>query len=133
MPDTAPAPPADLTVNAVRAFVPARDFALSQRFYAALGFESVWSNAEFAFLRHGDAAFLLQNFHVAEHSANFMMQLAVRDVDAWWAHLNGRGVAQTFGVRIDAPVTQPWGQREIVLFDPSGVLWRIAQPLAAAS
>ena len=49
------------TVEA-KAFVPARDFALSKRFYLALGFEIPWSSDDLAYVRHGDSSFLLQDF-----------------------------------------------------------------------
>jgi hypothetical protein len=37
------------------------------------------------------------------------------------------GVVEQFGVRVDPPAERPWGMRDFPLFDPSGVLWRIAQ------
>jgi uncharacterized glyoxalase superfamily protein PhnB len=120
----------DLRVAGVKAFVPAADFALSRRFYAAIGFEMVWSSDALALFRHGDASFLLQNFHVAEHTANFMMHLLVHDVDAWWRQLQDKRIAEEFIVKIGTPDDQPWGQRDFTLFDPSGVLWRIAQDIA---
>jgi hypothetical protein len=49
------------TVEA-KAFVPARDFALSKRFYLALGFEIPWSLDNLVYVRHGDSSFLLQFF-----------------------------------------------------------------------
>ena len=49
------------------------------------------------------------------------------DVDAWHAHVRASGVRERYGVRMGDIETQPWGMRDFVLFDPSGVLWRIAQ------
>lgn len=111
----------------LKAFVPARDFAASKSFYATLGFEIGWSSDTLAHVRLGSTSFLLQAFYVAEHANNFMMHLLVKDVDAWHAHVVASGVAQTFGVRVDPPADQPWGMRDFVLFDPTGVLWRIGQ------
>jgi hypothetical protein len=110
---------------AVRAFVPARDHALSRRFYAAIGFAERWATPELALFEHGSTSFLLQNFHVPACTDNFMMQLVVADVDAWWRRI--APVAVAFGVRIDDPQDQPWGLRDFPLFDPSGVLWRVSQ------
>jgi len=111
----------------IKAFVPAKDFELSKRFYQALGFTMPFNDEELAYLHCGDCSFLLQNFHVPEHTANFQMHLLVQDVDAWHAHVTSERLAERFGVRIGPPENQPWAMRDFVLFDPSGVLWRIAQ------
>lgn len=114
----------------IKAFVPAKDFALSKRFYEELGFEIPWSDDTLAYMRLGDTAFFLQNFYVAEHAGNFMMHLIVQDVESWWARLRQADIAGRYGVRTVAPQDQPWRQRDFVLCDPSGVLWRIAQNIA---
>jgi hypothetical protein len=71
----------------IKAFVPARDFALSKQFYSDLGFAIPWSSDELAYLHAGDTSFLLRNFFVAGHAGNFMMHLLVADVAAWWARV----------------------------------------------
>ncbi len=56
-----------------------------------------------------------------------MNQLFVADLDAWWRR-TGDLVAR-FGVRAPiAPTMQPWGIRVGFLFDPTGVLWHVAEP-----
>jgi hypothetical protein len=60
----------NLTTIEAKAFVPARDFALSKRFYQDLGFDLAWSDDHLAYLRHGNSSFLLQNFYNAEHAGN---------------------------------------------------------------
>ncbi len=75
----------------------------------------------------GDCSFLLQNFYVPELANNFMLHLLVKDVDAWWQHVQSAKLADKYGVRLVPPAQQPWGMRDFVLIDPSGVLWRIAQ------
>lgn len=114
----------------IKAFVPARDFELSKRFYQAVGFTLASSAHGVAYFHHGRCSFLLQDFHVPAATDNFMMHLLVEDVQAWFEHLLRERIAQRFGVRIDPPVDQPWGMRDFVMFDPSGVLWRIGQNLA---
>jgi catechol 2,3-dioxygenase-like lactoylglutathione lyase family enzyme len=111
----------------IKAFVPARDHALSLRFYEAIGFETLWRTPELACLRLGGASFLLQDFHVEQHTANFMMHLLVDDLEAWWQRLQDERIAERFVVEIGAPEMRPWGVRDFVLFDPSGVLWRVAE------
>ena len=71
-------------VTDLKTFVPAKDAALSRKFYADLGFTINWSNDQIAELQIGSFRFLLQTFYVAEHAGNFMMSLAVEDADAWW-------------------------------------------------
>lgn len=115
----------NMTTIEAKAFVPARDFALSKKFYQDLGFEVAWSSEDLAYLRHGNASFLLQNFKDAPD--NFMMHLLVEDVDAWWEHVQDQGLAATYGVKVEPPADRPWGMRDFVIVDPTYVLWRIAQ------
>ena len=117
------------TLNTIelKAFVPAKEFELSKRFYQDLGFTMPWSDNDLAYMHHGNAGFLLQNFYVKELADNFMMHLLVEDVDAWWANVQERQIAQKYGVRILPPEQRPWKMRDFVLIDPSGVLWRIAE------
>jgi len=115
----------NMTTVEAKAFVPAKDFALSKRFYQDLGFEIVWSSGDLAYVRHGNASFLLQNFK--EPPDNFMMHLLVEDVEAWWSHVQSVGLAAKYGVNVEPPADRPWGIRDFVVVDPSYVLWRIGQ------
>ena len=119
-----------LTSIEAKAFVPARDFATSKRFYQDLGFALVWSTEELAYFRHDRSAFLLQNFFVQDFVDNFKMHLLVDRVDDWWQEIQLRGIVDRYGVRAEPPADRPWGLRDFVLLDPSGVMWRIGQPLA---
>jgi catechol 2,3-dioxygenase-like lactoylglutathione lyase family enzyme len=110
-----------------RPFLPARDFELSKRFYEALGFVKLL-DAEVAIFQVGTGSFILQNYYQAEWAGNFMMQLLVDDLEAWWNHLAGLELAARFDVQPPRPpALQPWGMRVAYLFDPSGVLWHVAQ------
>ena len=120
-------PTPNLNTVEIKAFVPAKDFELSQRFYQTLGFRMPWCDDDLAYLHCGDCSFLLQNFHVPEHTANFQMHLLVENVDDWYARVQAERIGERFGVRIGSPEDRPWAMRDFVLFDPSGVLWRIAQ------
>ena len=120
----------EMTTIEAKAFVPAKDFDLSKRFYQDLGFNLDWSSDQLAYLHHGNSSFLLQNFYVKEHADNFMMHLLVEDVEAWWGHVQNKGLGAKYAVRVDPPEDRPWGIRDFVLVDPTGVLWRIGQPIA---
>jgi catechol 2,3-dioxygenase-like lactoylglutathione lyase family enzyme len=121
----------NMDIVEVKAFVPARDFALSKQFYADLGFTVEWSSDELAYVRHGDASFLLQNFYVKEHADNFMMHLLVEDVEAWWRHVQARGLQSKYQIFAEPPEDRSWGLRDFVITDPTGVLWRIGQNIAS--
>ena len=110
----------------LNAFVPAKDFDLSQRFYLDLGFTRLWCNADVVQFQAGDFRFLLQNFYVQSHAENFMMSLAVDDADAWWQHIQEHDLQRKYGLSMaKAPAVQPWGLRVLYLSDPSGILWHI--------
>ncbi|MCW7539383.1 response regulator [Aquabacterium sp. A7-Y] len=110
-----------------KAFVPARDFERSKRFYSSLGFSLVWATPDLACFKQGPSAFLLQNCHVEACTQNFKMHLLVKDVDAWWQHV--ASVASSFGIPVDPPEDCAWGMRDFALLDARGVLWRIGQPI----
>ena len=116
-----------LSTVELKAFVPARDFALSKQFYQDLGFTMPWSDDDLASMRHGNVSFLLQNYYVKELADNFMMHLLVEDVDAWWARVQEKQIAEKYGVKVLPPEQRPWKMRDFVVIDPSGVLWRIAE------
>src|SRR3954467_13941108 len=117
----------DRTIVEIKAFVPAKDFDLSKRFYEDLGFEVAWSSDDLACLKHGNASFLLQKFYDKAHADNFMMHIQVEDVAAWWRHVETQQLAAKYKVRTDPPADRPWGMRDFVIIDPTGVLWRIGQ------
>ena len=48
---------ANMTTVEVKAFVPAKDFDLSKRFYQDLSFALAWSDDHLAYFRHGSQAF----------------------------------------------------------------------------
>ena len=115
----------NLTVVEIKAFIPAKNFALSMEFYEALGFTRASVFEDIAYFHCGESSFLLQDFFVQEHAANYQMHLLVESVDAW--HEKAKTVAERFNVKVGEPENQPWAMRDFTLFDPSGVLWRIAQ------
>jgi uncharacterized glyoxalase superfamily protein PhnB len=118
-------PSTPLAVTEIKAFVPARDFALSMAFYEALGFTLASVDDGIAYFHFGGSSFLLQDFFVQAHADNFQMHLLVENVDAW--HAQAKPVAERFKLKIGTPEDQPWRMRDFTLYDPSGVLWRIGQ------
>lgn len=111
-----------LSIKDFVVYVPAKDFELSKRFYAALGFRMLdgWGDtADFELNGH---QFRLQDYYVKDWASNFMVKIGVDDVEAW--HQRAREVAGTSefsGVRIKAPEkVEEW--LVLHVWDPSGVL-----------
>jgi hypothetical protein len=110
-----------------RPFLPAKNFDVSRAFYEALGFKKLL-DSDVAIFAVGNGAFILQRHYEKEWAENFMMQLMVDDLDAWWAHVEALDLPARFAVKQPkAPAMQPWGLRVGFIFDPSGVLWHVAQ------
>ena len=103
-----------------RPFLPTRDFDVSKRFYEALGFEKLL-DGDVAIFKVGASSFILQRRYQDEWAENFMMQLMVDDVDAWWAHITRLDLPRQFGVQPpQPPAIQPWGTSRSV---PDGSEW----------
>lgn len=117
----------NLRVVEIKAFVPAKDFELSKQFYKDLGFTMASDDGGVAYFHFGQVSFLLQDFCAESLAENFMMHLLVEDVQAWWHHVHGSGLASKYGVKVTDIETQPWRMRDFCVTDPSGVLWRIGQ------
>ena len=115
-------PPAALEV---KAFVPARDFDLSKRFYRAVGFQEDWTNGEVALFKNGQTSFLLRFEEDAGYGAGLQLQILVDSADDWYEYI--RPVLDRFGLAAEPPVNRPWGARDFVLTDPCGVRWRITE------
>jgi hypothetical protein len=129
----------DMTAGLVtmRPFVPAKEFPKSLAFYEAVGFRSHALGEGLAHLQLGERTgcfgFLLQDHYVKEFAENFMMHLLVEDLDSWSAHLASLSLAERFDVQAPkSPKLEPWGLRVAYLWDPSGVLWHIAEEASLA-
>ncbi len=121
------AAPGRLEAVELKAFVPAKDFALSKRFYADLGFRQRSEGGGVAYFCVDHCAFLLQDFHEPGLAENLVMHLLVSDVQAWRAHVDAQDLAGRYGTRATPVQAQPWGITEFVLTDPCGVCWHIGQ------
>ena len=122
---------ANLNTIEIKAHLPAKDFELCKRFYQDLGFTLAWSSEGMAYLHHGKCSFLLQKYYVREFAEHLQMHLLVEDVDAWWEYVRDNRIASRYNVAVGPPENRPWGLRDFTLFDPTGVLWRIAQEIPA--
>jgi len=108
-----------LNVVEIKAFVPARDFALSKQFYQDIGFKMASDGHGVAYFHHGHASFLLQDFFDAGLASNLQMHLLVEDVQAWRDHLIARDIAGHYDVKIGPLVDQPWRMRDFFCTTPA--------------
>lgn len=108
-------------------FLPARDFAQSLAFYQELGFELLWQDDGLARFQLGNQVFFLQDRYSQGWAEETMLHLHVPALDPWWQRVVTLQLAERYAVRLQPPQDQPWGMRDFVLIDPSGVLWRIAE------
>jgi catechol 2,3-dioxygenase-like lactoylglutathione lyase family enzyme len=118
---------ANLHITEIKAFVPAKDFALSKQFYSDMGFTMASEGGGVAYFHFESVSFLLQDYCAEGFAENFMMHILVDDVEAWWRHIEDSGVVKKYAVKIWPLTTQSWGMRDFCLTDPSGVLWLIGQ------
>lgn len=119
----------NLTVSDPRPFIPARDFALSKRFYAALGWETRDVGAGLALVRLADQQhFYIQDHYNKEVAENCMLHLTVQDAQAWYQHVAAVLSNGSFaGAHVQPPKAQPYGATVTFVHDPSGVLLHLCQ------
>jgi catechol 2,3-dioxygenase-like lactoylglutathione lyase family enzyme len=115
-------------IVSLRPFLPARDFQVSKRFYADLGFELMPLGDKLVHVGLGTFAFLLQDCYIREWAENVAMHMLVDDLDPWWESIDALRLESRYGVRAPKPPkVEPWGLRVAYVFDPSGVLWHFAE------
>jgi catechol 2,3-dioxygenase-like lactoylglutathione lyase family enzyme len=120
----------ELGVTRFMVFVPAKDFALSKRFYLALGSELVDEGADFAEFRWADDRFIVTNEYQAAWAENFKVHVIVKDAAAFARRASELAASGDFpGVRVEGPKEEPWGYRVTYVRDPSGVSLRFSEPI----
>lgn len=116
-----------LEITEIKAFVPAQNYEISKSFYKDLGFIMASDGNGIAYFYRGNQSFLLRDFYERHHANNFMMHLLVKDVESWYQHILDSGIVDKYQVKVTEPGDRAWKMRDFILFDPSGVLWRISQ------
>ena len=90
------------TVQAMCQMVPAKNFEISRRFYADLGFQPNMLTDGLAEISLGAFSFILQDYHVREWADNVVMHMRVSDVALWWNHIVALDLSARYGVRTKA-------------------------------
>jgi uncharacterized glyoxalase superfamily protein PhnB len=115
-------------IVAIRPFVPSKSFDVSKQFYEDLGFRITPFGNDLAQVAAEGHSFFLQNFYERHFAGNFVMHMLVTNLDEWWQKIGALGLGRKYNVRDPLPPKdEPWGLRVCYVFDPSGVLWHIAQ------
>jgi hypothetical protein len=115
------------TPTALLPFIPGgADFQKTRALFRELGFAETWDAGDYVGMEWGGAKFILQNFNDEHFAQNIMIKLEVADLDAWWAIVEPKRLAEKFpGFRINPPTTVPWG-REVAFIDVAGVCWHVS-------
>ncbi|MFO1177032.1 MAG: VOC family protein [Ottowia sp.] len=111
-----------MRISCLKAYVPARDFEESKRFYQALGFtmsEGWGGTADFEL---GGYCFRLQNYYAKDWAENFMIVMDVDDIEAWHRRAQELVASDAFSNIRFSPPESVDGSRVLHIWDPSGVL-----------
>ena len=111
-----------MNVDHIKAFVPSKDYSISQTFYNDIGFKSEFVSDDLTLLSNGHCQFFLQRFYDEALATNFMLQLCVLDIDA--AHARSKDARHK--LKITDVKQEPWG-KVFYLWGPSGELLHITQ------
>jgi hypothetical protein len=116
-------------VQNLTAFVPAKDYVLSKRFYNDLGFREVVTIKIGTRFEIDGYGFWLQNYYVEEWAGNFMLCLYVQDIESWSTRLKNMHLEKEYDGKarlLSGPHSQEGGIM-LQFADPSGVLWHVRQ------
>ncbi|WP_116106067.1 glyoxalase [Lewinella sp. IMCC34191] len=114
--------------KSIRAFIGAKDFSESRRFYRAMGFDEVVIDPKMSYFKVSRIiGFYLQDYYEKSWVDNSMLLLQVENFDDCYGELMGKDLPTAFpGVRFSDVKRHDWG-RELDMLDPSGVLWHFAE------
>jgi hypothetical protein len=110
--------------------LPSREFEVTEKFYAALGFVTSWSDSGWMILRRGDVTLEFFPHPDLEPKSNwFSCCLRLDDLDAFYAVCRSAGIPETsIGYpRLHPPKLEDWGGRVGSLIDIDSTLVRLIQ------
>jgi catechol 2,3-dioxygenase-like lactoylglutathione lyase family enzyme len=113
--------------KSIRAFIGAKDFAVSRSFYNDLGFTEHVVSPVMSYFSTDGLGFYLQHAYVKDWLDNTMLFMEVDDVERHWTEVTSLQLPSRYeGVRLSPIRTEHWG-REYFLHDPSGILWHFGE------
>ena len=119
----------NLQIKNVMAFVPAKDFQLSCRFYEDIGFTKAVNAEKSAQYVMQGLGFWLQDYYVEAWADNCMLCLYVEDIQAWARRLDELDLSGRYGDKAKV-LSSPHAQEGGIMMqfcDPAGVLWHVRQ------
>lgn len=117
----------NLNAIEIKAFVPAKDFEISKRFYTDIGFTKKSEGDGVAYFAFQNTSFLLQDYYSKEFAENLTMHLLVDSADNWYNSFVEKALTKKYSMRLTAPEKRPWKMIDFTFQDPAGVCWRIGQ------
>lgn len=108
-------------------FVPSgSNFEGSKQLFQALGFTINWDAGDYLGFEREGCKFILQKYENKEFAENFMVSVRISNAEEFWNEINEKQLVEKFGIRIKAPVDQPYG-KEVNLIDIAGVCWHFVE------
>ena len=108
-------------------FVPSgKNFEGSKQFFQQLGFTISWDAGDYTGFEKDGCKFILQNYVNKDFAENFMLTVAVTNVDEFRQEVLDKQLPEKFGIRIKEASQMPYG-REVNIIDPAGVCWHFVQ------
>jgi hypothetical protein len=111
------------TIKSIRPFIGAKNFDISRKFYANVGFTEHVISPQLSYFESQKIGFYLQDAYVKNWVDNTMEFVEVDNVDDYWKSLVSlRLEAKYENVRLIPIRHLEWG-KEFFMHDPSGILW----------
>ena len=108
-------------------FVPSgSNFEGSKHFFIELGFNVRWDAGDYAGFEKDGHGFILQRYDNKAFAENFMISVDIPDAHAFYKEIKDKGLVEKFGIRLSAPVQQPYG-KEVNIIDLAGVCWHFVE------
>ena len=108
-------------------FVPSgSNFEGSKQFFLELGFNISWDAGDYTGFERDGCKFILQKYANKDFAENFMVSVAVTNVDEFRKEVIEKQLPQKFGIRIGEASDMPYG-REVNIIDLAGVCWHFIQ------
>ena len=108
-------------------FVPSgSNFDGSKQFFQQLGFNIRWDAGDYIGFEKDACRFILQKYDNKDFAENFMLTVAIPNVDEFRKEVIDKQLPQKFGIRIGDVSEMPYG-REVNIIDLAGVCWHFVQ------
>lgn len=116
-----------MNFKSLQPFVPSgKEFEKSRQFFQELGFGISWDAGDYVGFEKDGCRFILQKYDNLEFAQNFMVSVAVSDVEAFRKEVIEKKLPERFGIRIGEMTDKPYG-KEVNIIDIAGVCWHFVE------